>query len=110
LVINYGIIHYRMQYNLIEQKLAIVSIHDSRLIEYAIKLWKKSNQIDIANFEFQFLRVIRDELKKDLVEKGFGVAVAEYIPYGTEYLHYAIRRLKEKKRNILLLARSLTGS
>ena len=90
-----------MQYNLIEQKLAIVSIHDSRLIEYAIKLWKKSNQIDIANFEFQFLRVIRDELKKDLVEKGFGVA--EYIPYGTEYLHYAIRRLKEKKRNILLV-------
>ena len=83
-----------MQYNLIEQKLAIVSIHDSRLIEYAIKLWKKSNQIDIANFEFQFLRVIRDELKKDLVEKGFGVA---------EYLHYAIRRLKEKKRNILLV-------
>jgi proline dehydrogenase len=81
-----------------------IATHDSRLIEYAIELWKKS-RIDRANFEFQFLRSIRDELKKDLVEKGF--QVAEYIPYGTEYLHYAIRRLKERKRNIFLLARSL---
>jgi proline dehydrogenase len=84
-----------------------IATHDSRLIEYAIKLWKKSNQIDMANFEFQFLRGIRDELKKDLAEKGF--RVAEYIPYGTEYLHYAIRRLKERRRNIFLLARSLAG-
>jgi proline dehydrogenase len=60
-----------------------IATHDSKLIEYAIKLWKKSNQIDRANFEFQFLRGIRDELKKNLVKKGFGVA--EYIPYGTEY-------------------------
>jgi proline dehydrogenase len=82
-----------------------IATHDSRLIGYTIELWKKS-RIDRANFEFQFLRGIRDELKKDLVEKGF--RVAEYIPYGTEYLHYAIRRLKERETYSYWLPRLLT--
>ena len=85
-----------------------IATHDSRLIEYAIQLWKKSRRVSITNFEFQFLRGIRDELKKDLTEKGF--RIAEYIPYGREYLYYSIRRLRERKRNIFLLARSLVQS
>jgi proline dehydrogenase len=84
-----------------------IATHDSRLIEYGIELWKKS-RIGIKNFEFQFLRGIRNELKKDLTEKGF--RTAEYIPYGRQYLHYSIRRLRERKRNIFLLARSLVQS
>ena len=84
-----------------------IATHDSQLIEYTIELWKNS-KIGIKNFEFQFLRGIRDELRKDLVEKGF--RIAEYIPYGSEWLHYSIRRLRERKRNIFLLARSLVQS
>jgi proline dehydrogenase len=85
-----------------------IATHDSRLIEFAIELWKKSRRVSITNFEFQFLRGIRDDLKKDLAEKGF--RIAEYIPYGREYLGYSIRRLRERKRNIFLLARSLVQS
>ena len=48
---------------------------------------------------------IRDELKGELVNKGF--AVAEYIPYGSQWLPYSVRRIRERKRNLLLLARSL---
>ncbi len=84
-----------------------VATHDSKLIEYAIKLSKTVN-IGITNFEFEFLRGIRDELKRDLVKEGF--RVAEYIPYGDEWLPYAIRRLRERKRNLFLLARSLVQS
>ena len=84
-----------------------IATHDSRLIECAIELWKKS-RIGIKNFEFQFLRGIHDELKSDLAGKGF--RIAEYIPYGREYLHYSIRRLRERKRNIFLLAHSLVQS
>ena len=47
-----------------------IATHDSQLIEYTIELWKNS-KIGIKNFEFQFLRGIRDEMRKDLVEKGF---------------------------------------
>jgi proline dehydrogenase len=84
-----------------------IATHDSKLIEYAVRLWKNS-KIDIKNFEFEFLKGIRDELKRDLVEKGF--RVAEYIPYGDEWLSYSVRRLRERKRNIFLLARSLVQS
>jgi len=84
-----------------------VATHDSKLIEYAIKL-SKTAKIGIKNFEFEFLRGIRDELKRDLVEEGF--RVAEYIPYGDEWLPYSVRRLSERKRNLFLLARSLVQS
>jgi proline dehydrogenase len=81
--------------------------HDSKLIEYAIKL-SKTAKIGIKNFEFEFLRGIRDELKRELFEEGF--RVAEYIPYGDEWLPYSVRRLSERKRNLFLLARSLVQS
>lgn len=84
-----------------------VATHDSKLIEYTIRLWKTS-KIRIKNFEFEFLKGIRDELKRDLVEEGF--RVAEYIPYGEEWLPYSVRRLRERKRNLFLLARSLVQS
>jgi proline dehydrogenase len=77
-----------------------VATHDSKMIDEAISLSKKH----MRKFEFQMLRGIRDELKPSLIKDGF--ALAEYIPYGTNWLPYSIRRLKERKRNILLLGSS----
>lgn len=77
-----------------------VATHDTKMIGTAIKLAKKYER----KFEFQMLRGIRDELKPDLLKKGF--SLSEYIPYGTNWLPYSIRRLKERKRNILLLGSS----
>ena len=76
-----------------------IATHDSALIEEAISLGRN------AKLEFQMLKGIRDELKSELVTKGF--AVAEYIPYGSHWLPYSVRRIRERKRNLLLLARSL---
>ena len=61
---------------------------------YNTSSYLEKSRIDRANFEFQFLGGIRHELRMDRSEKGF--RMAEYIPYGKEYLHYAIRREKEK--------------
>jgi proline dehydrogenase len=83
-----------------------VATHDSKLIDHAIRLWRTS-RLHIKNFEFEFLRGVRDELKRDLVDKGFNVA--EYIPYGDEWFAYSARRLRERKRNLFLLARSLVS-
>jgi proline dehydrogenase len=77
-----------------------IATHDSKMIEQAIVLSKKHEK----KFEFQMLRGIRDELKPNLIKDGF--SLAEYIPYGTNWLPYSIRRLKERKRNILLLGSS----
>jgi len=81
-----------------------IATHDSKLIEEAIQLSKNHER----NFEFQMLKGIRDELKPILLKKGF--SVSEYIPYGTNWLPYSLRRLKERKRNILLLGSSLIHS
>jgi len=77
-----------------------IATHDTKMIGTAITLSKKHTR----KFEFQMLRGIRDELKPSLVKKGF--ALVEYIPYGTNWLPYSIRRLKERRRNILLLGSS----
>ena len=81
-----------------------IATHDSAMIESAVKLSKKYER----KFEFQMLRGIRDELKPKLVKMGFGVS--EYVPYGTNWLPYSIRRLKERKRNILLLGSAFIES
>ena len=77
-----------------------IATHDSKMIDLAISLSKKYKR----KFEFQMLKGIRDELKPILVKKQF--VVSDYIPYGTNWLSYSIRRVKERKRNILLLGSS----
>ncbi len=75
-----------------------VATHDGKLIDKTINL-------NTDNCEFQMLMGIRDELKSKLV--SMGLQVSEYIPYGSQWLPYSVRRIRERKRNILLLARSL---
>jgi proline dehydrogenase len=83
-----------------------VATHDSKLVDEAISLFFKDSKK--KRFEFQLLMGIRDELKAELVARG--MAVSEYIPYGSQWLPYSARRIRERKRNILLLARSLIQS
>ena len=81
-----------------------IATHDSAIIEKAKRLSKKYPK----KFEFQMLKGIREELKPELTKKKF--VVSDYIPYGTNWLPYSIRRLKERKRNILLLGSSFIQS
>jgi proline dehydrogenase len=84
-----------------------IATHDPRLINEAIELSRKFDT-DRSILEFQLLKGISDEMKISLVNQGF--RVCEYIPYGNQWLPYSVRRIKERKRNILLLARSLIQS
>ena len=81
-----------------------IATHDSKIIDFTIRLAKKNKK----KFEFQMLKGIREELKPTLTKQGF--VVSDYIPYGTNWLPYSIRRLKERKRNILLLGSSFIQS
>ena len=85
-----------------------IATHDSKLIDEAIHLAEdvhsESEKQKKRRFEFQFLMGIRDDLKKEFAGK---FKVSEYIPYGNQWLPYSVRRIREKKRNLLLLARSL---
>jgi len=81
-----------------------IATHDSKMIQAAIKFSK----LYPKKFEFQMLKGIREELKHELVKKKF--VVTDYIPYGINWLPYSIRRIKERKRNLLLLGSSLLQS
>jgi len=78
-----------------------IATHDDKLVQEAMRMSKEYSK----NFEFAFLKGIRDNLKLQLVNKGY--KVTEYIPYGQNWLPYSLRRLREKPSNLLLLARSL---
>lgn len=78
-----------------------IATHDERLIDEAIEV----NKAHKKRLEFQMLMGVREELKRQLVSKGFNVV--DYIPYGIAWIPYTIRRLKERKRNILLMMRSV---
>jgi proline dehydrogenase len=80
-----------------------IATHDSKLVNEALELSEKQDK----NFEFAMLKGIRDNLKLELVSKGY--RVTEYIPYGENWLPYSLRRMREKPSNILLLARSLVN-
>jgi proline dehydrogenase len=75
--------------------------HDSLLIDKAKKLAESSK----ADFRFELLKGIRDELKDELVKSGY--KVFEYLPYGDSWYAYSKRRIKEHPSNIWLLLRSL---
>ncbi|WP_255464138.1 proline dehydrogenase family protein [Nitrosopumilus sp. b1] len=81
-----------------------VATHDGKIISKVERLSKRYPK----KFEFQMLRGIRDDIKPGLIKRKF--VVSDYIPYGTNWLPYSIRRIKERKRNILLLGSSLIQS
>ena len=84
-----------------------IATHDSKLVDEALALSTKGSE-RMKNLQFQLLKGVRDELKQQLVKKGY--EVLEYMPYGEKWLQYSLRRIRERKRNIFLLARSLIDS
>jgi proline dehydrogenase len=96
--------YVRLMHILFEQgTFFAIGTHDEKMITEAENLSRNQK----VNFEFQLLKGIRDDLKSRLLKDGF--KVSEYIPYGPEWYNYSKRRMRERKRNILLLIRSITG-
>ncbi len=77
-----------------------VATHDESLVSEAIHL----NADAKLPLEYQFLLGVRNDLKTQVLRLDF--PVVEYIPYGTEWLAYSYRRIREKRSNLTLLLRS----
>jgi proline dehydrogenase len=81
-----------------------LATHDENIINQA-KAFAISENIPRNSFEFQMLHGIRRDLQQNLVKEGWGVRV--YIPFGTEWYPYFMRRLAERPANVLFLAKNL---
>ena len=78
--------------------------HDPRMIQEAIR-YSREQGIAPDRFEFQMLYGIRRDLQRQVIEQGFRLRL--YVPYGTAWYPYFMRRLSERPANVLFVARSL---
>jgi proline dehydrogenase len=81
-----------------------LATHDERIIQ-EIKDWACKENIPPSAFEFQMLYGIRRDLQESLVKEGWGMRV--YIPFGTEWYPYLMRRLAERPANALFIAKNI---
>jgi proline dehydrogenase len=81
-----------------------IATHDEAMIA-ATKKFVREHSIDPETFEFQMLYGVRRDLQRALVREGFNARV--YVPFGTEWYPYFMRRLAERPANALFIAKSL---
>ena len=81
-----------------------IATHDENMIRATIEFAQKE-KIPASAFEFQMLYGIRRDLQQKLVKDGWACRV--YVPFGTEWYPYLMRRLAERPANALFILRNL---
>ena len=80
-----------------------IATHDERIILQTQQFVVETGLAKSA-FEFQMLYGVRRDLQRKLAAEGFGVRV--YVPFGTDWYPYFMRRLAERPANVLFLAKN----
>jgi proline dehydrogenase len=80
--------------------------HDTVLIVHVLREARRLRR-GPADYEFQFLYGIRRDLQQRLAKRGFRVRV--YVPFGSAWYAYLVRRLAERPANLRFFARALVG-
>jgi len=81
-----------------------IATHDERLIRHAQR-FAETNGIGRERFEFQMLYGVRRDLQNQLRSAGWNVRV--YVPFGTQWYPYLMRRLAERPANIAFILGSI---
>jgi proline dehydrogenase len=81
-----------------------LATHDENIIRQA-QSFAIAEKIPRQSFEFQMLYGIRRDLQRRLVREGWRMRV--YVPFGTEWYPYFMRRLGERPANVFFIARNL---
>jgi proline dehydrogenase len=81
-----------------------LATHDETIIEHARRFVSRE-RIPSDRFEFQMLYGVRRDLQGRLRHQGFNMRV--YIPFGTQWYPYLMRRLAERPANIAFILGNL---
>jgi proline dehydrogenase len=81
-----------------------LATHDENMIA-AAKAYARERGIPNQHFEFQMLYGVRRDLQRELVRDGYGMRV--YVPFGSEWYPYFMRRLAERPANVFFLAKNM---
>ncbi|UYM07839.1 proline dehydrogenase family protein [Solicola gregarius] len=82
----------------------MIATHDPRLIDISMMLAKRNGR-STEEFELQMLYGMRPDEQRRLAELGHRMRV--YVPYGSQWYGYLMRRLAERPSNVTFFARSL---
>ena len=77
-----------------------IATHDPAIIDEAKRFVREAG-IDRSRFEFQMLYGIRRDLQEQLVNEGYNMRV--YVPFGTQWYPYLMRRLAERPANVAFI-------
>ena len=81
-----------------------IATHDENMIRATID-FAQEEKIAASTFEFQMLYGVRRDLQQKLVKEGWRCRV--YIPFGTEWYPYLMRRLAERPANAIFILKNL---
>jgi proline dehydrogenase len=84
-----------------------IASHDSALIDHAIATAARTG-VGKEGFEIQMLYGIRRDLQDELARRGYRVRV--YVPFGSAWYPYLMRRIAERPANLRFFLRALAGS
>jgi proline dehydrogenase len=87
-----------------EGNLPAIATHDEILIEQIREFIEKEN-IPRDSFYFELLYGVRRDIQRALLNKEYQVRI--YVPYGKAWLPYTLRRLAERKENIIFVVKNL---
>ena len=81
-----------------------IATHDEKIIQHA-RQFTQREQIGSERYEFQMLYGVRRDLQARLKQAGYNMRV--YIPFGTQWYPYLMRRLAERPANIAFILGNL---
>ena len=77
-----------------------IATHDEAIVRET-KRFARDNDISTDQFEFQMLYGVRRDLQEKLVREGYRMRV--YVPFGTQWYPYLMRRLAERPANVAFI-------
>jgi proline dehydrogenase len=80
--------------------------HDDRCLD-RVKQSAARLGVDPKDFEFQMLYGVRRDVQQQLADDGYRIRI--YVPYGTQWYPYLMRRMAERPANLLFFLRSLVS-
>ena len=93
-----------IQMHLLNGNYTAVASHDDNIINFT-KEFAKANNIPKSQFEFQMLFGIMPERQLQLAEEGYTMRV--YVPFGTDWYGYFMRRLAERPANVAFVLKGM---
>jgi proline dehydrogenase len=81
-----------------------IASHDDAIINFT-KEFTKANNIPNSQFEFQMLYGIMPERQLQLANEGYTMRV--YVPFGTDWYGYFMRRLAERPANVAFVLKGM---